>query len=354
MCIIAYKPQNVAMPSKKLLQICFNNNPDGAGYMIASGGNVIYRKGFMDFGGFYSSLTSAIKRYGEDVPYVLHFRISTQAGVNKQCCHPFPLSEDMDELKQLKGRCDIGIAHNGIISLTSSYSKAKIDYSDTMKFITDYLSLIIRNKNYYKDKNTLTLIDRLIDGSRLAILDSTGHCELIGHGWEESCGVYYSNSSYMAPKVAKYDYGYYHYGGYTYLDKLYDSDEYQNLYEKWATAEDEAQRNIYDALLTKMESGGAVEYNKEDETEDCSSYDNYYSRNSAAYNPATGEYDFTESNCPYAVYDEDWACEHCSNRHYCYFLGNINEGDEDNKESLNKAGDANRGWSKLSSLFSKK
>ena len=97
MCIIAYKPQNVAMPSKKLLQICFNNNPDGAGYMIASGGNVIYRKGFMDFGGFYSSLTSAIKRYGEDVPYVLHFRISTQAGVNKQCCHPFPLSDDMDD-----------------------------------------------------------------------------------------------------------------------------------------------------------------------------------------------------------------------------------------------------------------
>lgn len=194
MCIVVYKPVGKKLPSEKTLKTCFENNDDGAGFMYAHGGNVHIRKGYMTFKAFYNALKGAAREVGErETPFVLHFRISTQAGVRKDCTHPFPLSSNLNDLRKLRVKSHIGIAHNGIIPVTSSTAK-NLDYNDTMRFITDYLSLIIKNKRYYTDKATLKLIERLSD-SKLAILDSDGHCELIGE-WVEEQGVFYSNGSY--------------------------------------------------------------------------------------------------------------------------------------------------------------
>ena len=165
MCIIVYKPTTAKMPSKKTLQQCWFNNRDGAGYMFPSKGNVIIKKGFMKFKEFYSNLQTDLKRYGEFTPFVLHFRIQTQGGVNPQYTHPFPLSADMDDLKKLRVKTEIGIAHNGIIDITSEKYSTTVKYSDTMKFITDYLTLIIHDKNYYKDLDKLTLIENSIENN---------------------------------------------------------------------------------------------------------------------------------------------------------------------------------------------
>lgn len=201
MCIIVYKPTTAKMPNKKTLIKCWNNNKDGAGYMFPSKGSVIIKKGFMKFNDFYNNLKSDLKRYGEFTPFVLHFRIQTQGGVNPQYTHPFPLSSDMDNLKKLRVKTDIGIAHNGIIDLTSSRYNYTVTYSDTMKFITDYLSLIIHDKYYYKDKDKLTLIERLIE-SKMAIMDGDGHTELIGEFIEDN-GVYYSNDYYKEDRYKR-------------------------------------------------------------------------------------------------------------------------------------------------------
>ena len=195
MCVIAYKPENTRMPEKAILRNCFNNNPDGAGFMFVKNNKVHIKKGFMTFNDFYSAL-SAYKPLWYNSPFTLHFRISTQAGINKECTHPFPLSTDMTQLRKLKIKTDVGIAHNGIISLTSNYWNKTITYSDTMEFITDYLTLIIDNKYYYKDKNKVELIEKLAE-SKLLIMSSNGHCEMIGHFIKDD-GVYYSNASYMA------------------------------------------------------------------------------------------------------------------------------------------------------------
>jgi predicted glutamine amidotransferase len=233
------------LPSKQILETCFKNNPDGAGFMYATKGQVYIKKGFMDYHAFESNLNSTLKKIDEiKTPMVLHFRITTQGGVNQACTHPFPLSKQMNDLRQLNVATEIGVAHNGIISLTSegyysykSYNTRVIDYSDTMKFITDYLSLIIKSPKYYKDDDTIELIERLC-GSKLAILDCNGHCELIGNFTKDS-GIYYSNDSYK-PRVYKAtktktktkpivyddyddydDYGVYgNYGGF--LDNAYD------------------------------------------------------------------------------------------------------------------------------------
>lgn len=199
MCIIVYKPQGIAYPTEETLERCFLANPDGAGYMYADGGRVHIRKGYMTFIEFDKALNATRREIGDSAPVVLHFRISTQAGLRKDCTHPFPLSRKMDDLRKLKTAARIGVAHNGIIGLTSTYAKG-VTHSDTMRFITDYMSLIIKREGDLRDADRRLLIERLVDGSRLAIMDAKG-VELIGGGWIEDGGVYYSNASYREARA---------------------------------------------------------------------------------------------------------------------------------------------------------
>lgn len=222
MCVIVYKNETAKMPSKKILKQCFNNNPDGAGFMYAKDGKVYIEKGFMTFAQFWKGLSTTRKKVGDNIPYVLHFRITTQAGVRPDCTHPFPLSKNMDDLRKLSTTAEIGVAHNGIITLTSGgygyYSYAKtVTYNDTMEFITDYLSLIIKDKKFYEDEDTVKLIAKLCE-SRLAILDGDGHCQLIGTGWIMDNDVVYSNDSYKPREIKK--------TFYAYADPFDDDDEY--------------------------------------------------------------------------------------------------------------------------------
>ena len=267
MCVIAYKPAAAAFPSKKILQTCFNNNPDGGGFMFAAGGQVHIIKGLMSFAAFYKELRAARRVYGDNIPYVLHFRITKQAGVRRDCTHPFPLSDKMEHLRKLKTTARIGIAHNGIIQLTSSYYTRQITHSDTMEFITDYLSLIIDSPDYYKNPKTLKLIERLA-GSRLAILDGGGHCEIIGEGWVADGGVLYSNASYKPrkpiapPKKASKP-----------APAAWYDDPY---YEE------------YDKLIN------------------------------AHFNEDTGQYDFIAPDCPAFIDGDDSFCDDCTGYKRCY------------------------------------
>ena len=282
MCIAIYKPKNIDFPSKEILQNCFSNNPDGAGYMYTVNNCVHIRKGFMKFYDFWQSLKDTREKHGDRIPFVLHFRISTQAGVRRDCCHPYPLSDKMQDLRALKCKTKIGIAHNGIISLTSNGYHKTITYNDTMQFITDYLSLIIRDKNYYKNDNTRLLIERLA-GSRLAILDSEGHCELIGNGWSEENGVYYSNTSYK--ERAR-------------IYTAYDSTLYNF--------------NEYDFTLSE---------NAPKSKTACDYYEWYLNQ--------YGVYEFDDCDCPLTMEGDDSYCGKCANYYMCYYGGIEDENDGD-------------------------
>ena len=221
MCVIAYKPMNTAFMSKSTLQECFNNNPDGAGFMFSTDGKVYIRKGFMNFNSFWKALKEVRNQYGDRIPYVMHFRISTQAGVNQQCCHPYPLSSDMNKLKLLSSETKIGIAHNGIIQLTTD--RTAKGYNDTMKFITDYATLLIKKVDWWKNPNISKALEVLC-GSKLAILGIDGHCELIGDFIKDK-GCFYSNSSYAAPKFNTISYPIF-YDSYDDWEFYHDGKEY--------------------------------------------------------------------------------------------------------------------------------
>lgn len=286
MCIVVYKPKDRLMPSEDILRECFVRNPDGAGYMFPEDDKVVIKKGYMNFKALYQAVMKDYNRLGAQTPFVLHFRIQTQGGVNQQCTHPFPISKKMVDLKELDINCDFGLAHNGIISLTSTtsystyydadtrtykYDYRKPDYSDTMKFITDYLSLIIKNNNWYKDEDKLTLIEQLAGYSnKFAIMDAKGHTTLIGNFIEDN-GIYYSNGT-------------------------------------------------YEPLLYKTQKSKCV-VEPEDEFD---YFDKYY-------NEETNTYDFPVNDCPCWQLGDDSMCELCSNYQECF--GFMLENNKENIEN---------------------
>jgi len=289
MCIIAYKPLNVAFPEENILKNCFDNNDDGAGFMYTFNGEVHIRKGYETFEKFMSALNKARAVTGDKVPYVMHFRIATQ-GYERTMTHPFPLSSKMENLKRLHYKCSIGVAHNGILQITSDGAKT---YSDTMKFITDYLSNIIQSYDWYKNKRTKKLIEYLIDGSRLAILDAHSHCELMGKGWEKDNGIFYSNHTWASKKWAGFS------GNWerAWWDEDYDGIVYNRAAGRYV------QRNVPKSDTKKTGDSKAGTKKVTDPWGEC-------------YSDFTGKYYF-DDNCP-GIADKDFSyCSQCANCIFC-------------------------------------
>ena len=192
MCIICVSPAGVQQPDRNTLKTMFIRNPHGAGYMFARNGRVYIHKGFMNLNDFMRSVKEEHFKAPDSVVY--HFRISTQAGINPEMTHPFPLSNRAAHMKLLDLSCQCGIAHNGIISLTSDPSNT--EYSDTAVFITDYLSNIIRRPQDLMNPCVLDLIYHLAR-SKFAIMDGTGYVATVGEFINEH-GNLYSNRSFMS------------------------------------------------------------------------------------------------------------------------------------------------------------
>lgn len=299
MCIIVAKRRDVNYPSKNTLKQCFESNDDGAGFMYCVNGEVVIQKGYMSFQKFWKGLNRMRKKYGDNIPCIMHFRITTQGGVQKELTHPFPFSDNMDDLRLLYTKTNLGIAHNGIISLTSSYTKTS--HSDTMEFITDYLSLIIKDNKFYEDSNIVKLINKL-SGSKLAFLDNLGTINLLGSGWIEKDGIHYSNNSY---EKSRYTYSTsinYAYDVY-YTGDLVKSKKGNKKGEVFST-----QGLSYEIL---WEDGSRTyELAENIELIDIEYYENFY-------NNYTGLYDFVDTYCPYTQERSKMLCDFCSSRSKC-------------------------------------
>lgn len=213
MCIIAVSKIGVKQPSLDTMRTMFENNPDGAGYMFARDGKVYIHKGFMEWKDFERSIKA--EKFGKEDPVVYHFRISTQAGVRPTMTHPFPLTEKLELCEKLDLSCSVGIAHNGIIHMTSDTKETR--FSDTAIFITDYMTRLIRSKADLTDPAVLNMIDHLTNSKWAMINGFTGEISTVGK-FTNKGGIMYSNDSYL-PYVGKtklcgmttrdwYDWGY--------------------------------------------------------------------------------------------------------------------------------------------------
>lgn len=220
MCIIVAKKKGVKMPSKNILETCFNNNSDGAGLMYVQNGQVIIDKGYMDFKSFYKRIQKLERRLGDltNKSIVMHFRIGTQGANDKATTHPFPISKDIEQLKATYVKTDVGMVHNGIIS-KFNYDKT---ISDTQLFIKDFVS-VIKNlkKDFYTDNSVMQLLKGEIGSSKLCFLDKNENIYYIGEKFVDN-GVVYSNTTYKSyyyktPSCGyAYDYDYDYYYDYIY------------------------------------------------------------------------------------------------------------------------------------------
>ena len=193
MCVIIYKPKNVNLPAIEDLKLNFKQNPDGAGYMLPLNGSVLIKKGFMTFDDFITDLNKTINDNHlnvQELPIVIHFRITTQGGVKKALCHPFPICKSYTRMRMLTYTCSLALAHNGIISRCTDYRAT--NHNDTMTFIKDYASEIIDNDLLFASKRSKVNLLAKISASKLAIMNKFGYVKLIGK-FEQRNDVFYSN-----------------------------------------------------------------------------------------------------------------------------------------------------------------
>lgn len=252
MCIIVSKAKGVAMPSKSILQNCFNRNSDGAGLMYVNKGKVVIKKGFMNFNDFYEYVDKLDHTYNlKEKAVVMHFRISTGGKIDAGNCHPYPITSDTSRLRATMVNTTLGMAHNGIIS---DYSRKDTILNDTQCFVRDCVSVLYDydDEFYYNDRVMNMLKD--VAGSKLCFLDASENIHYVGDFIEDG-GVLYSNSTYKSyisypiyggysgGYKKKYDsYGsYYDYGmGYGY------GSEYDSYYDY---LDEEAELEKYDSII---------------------------------------------------------------------------------------------------------
>src|SRR5688572_22394359 len=127
MCIAILKPEGIVIPEYRLRN-CFENNPDGAGFMYAdrASDSVKIRKGFFTFNAFMQAYTHAVED-APDATFGIHFRISTSGRIDKHNGHPHRIDRRT------------AVIHNGILDI--QVPKESPD-SDTVIFCRGVLSAL--------------------------------------------------------------------------------------------------------------------------------------------------------------------------------------------------------------------
>jgi hypothetical protein len=192
------KPVGVALPTKEILENCISSNDDGAGWMTVHKGKVQIRKGFFKLRSLLKSINGFQKHHGVDLvnmPVAIHFRYATHGKTNVPNCHPFPLCEDENFLGQPNVECDVGVAHNGIITKMDRNS----EFSDTFLFVKDYIGGLGDINGLKRMKK---LIDVALSGDRFLALGSNGEFIQWGtwHDGEGTDGCKYSSTSFKWKK----------------------------------------------------------------------------------------------------------------------------------------------------------
>ena len=200
MCIIVAKKKGLELPTKEILKNCFNYNSDGAGIMFNDGNQVFIEKGFMDFNSFYSRLEALDKEFNlVNSDLALHFRISTSGNVDQGNCHPYPISTETSQLRNLSLVTDIGMAHNGVIRKHIPETRSILN--DTQTFIKNFVyNMYSSNKEFLTVGANIKALEEEA-GSKLCFI-TKDNMYIIGKFIEETNGILYSNDTYLS-----YDYG---------------------------------------------------------------------------------------------------------------------------------------------------
>ena len=227
MCIIIAKKKNAQLPTKRTMKICFDKNPDGAGFMYVNNNKVIIDKGYMTFKSFYKRFQELklLNNNFDNKALVIHFRIGTSGTNSPENTHPYPITNDVSALHSTYYICNLGMAHNGIISDYTHYLD-KNDMNDTQHFIAEYVTKLYRYiPEFYKDKDLMLGLEK-ISASRLCFMNTDEELYFVGDWHTDLGNLEFSNTNYKEVCYNSYtatnhwrDYNYdYYHNDYSYYD----------------------------------------------------------------------------------------------------------------------------------------
>ena len=190
MCIAIYVPTGKDITDEQIRN-SFSNNKDGAGVMhYDRNGNVNYAKGFMDV----ESLLAYWKHNtSSKYPRALHCRIATSGKVSKGCCHPFPITDNLDDMLVPRGKSSTGcMMHNGVFAKYTPTDGMMSLYSDTMFFtkkVVYPLRQVLNNSGVEELMSDMT--------SRVLVFLPNFEVHMYGKWeYEKEHGFYASNDTY--------------------------------------------------------------------------------------------------------------------------------------------------------------
>lgn len=235
MCILATATAG-AQFTRDTLESMFRANPDGAGWAYAKCGKIYFSKGYTSA----SKFIKAVQKLPLSVERMVHCRIATHGGVCRELTHPFPVSTNYGKMEMLSGTLSSGyiLAHNGILS---NFTPPK-NHSDTEELVRCLANV----KSDIMDEGMRDIIDLLIEGSRVAILNTDGKIKRYGTGWTFDNGIYYSNTYFKWRNT--------YYNVYNYDDD-WDDYAYRGYYS-YATKEAKKTPTLQE--LTPLEEGEVV------------------------------------------------------------------------------------------------
>ena len=167
--------------------------------MYAKNNSVYIEKGFMDFESFYRRIEELDQQINlTNHAIVIHFRISTSGKIDKENCHPYPITNNLRYTRCTLLKCnDVAFCHNGIIR--DYIPTGQKLYNDTQMFDAQVLSFFkSKYPEFYKSKNIMKMLDILCK-SKLCFLDNKGDIYTVGNFMERD-GILYSNLKFLPTK----------------------------------------------------------------------------------------------------------------------------------------------------------
>ena len=191
MCVAIIKPEGVALLSDEVLERCFIHNPDGAGIAVPSVGGAEISKGYFDFDQYLEAVKSMVTT--KKLAF-LHMRIATLGQVDEGNCHPFPLCDDYELMRNME-LVQVGtvMMHNGTFDMDNEVDSV----SDTMTFAK---AVYTSGLDPFKDSSRF-LIDQIAHPCRVAFMRGE-HWTTFGK-WETKDGCMFSNDSFRRPVYPK-------------------------------------------------------------------------------------------------------------------------------------------------------
>lgn len=201
MCVILVKRNKQEIGTLDMLKQMYEANTHGVGVAATNGKKLMTWKCMpKDWEAarlFLMSLPAWI--YAPGAVSAFHFRIATSGTVDKACCHPFVVTDKIEDTVCKDGIQKLPvIMHNGVLDryiTQKEKNKYFKEFNDTQVFTAKVVAPLVDTLGVTKAAD---ILHRMVEGSRLLIVSNL-NVMMMGD-WEEHEGFTVSNTNFLPTK----------------------------------------------------------------------------------------------------------------------------------------------------------